>query len=216
MAERSKSDVIKYLMQKNYLTIENLSQELGLSVSTINRLLVSSNNDPRLSTLKPIAKFFNISLDELVGEKPLQLQSNDEGHSFDNKNILLQVPVLHWEQVTKAKEITASLNFENWNHWTVSIDNVSQLAFALIIGQSSLGTPFYNKTRIIVEPEKKSLDSDYVLAIIDNNPVLTKCIINGMEKIYQSLNLEQKYQQGENTIIEVGTVVQWLTPHQEK
>ena len=66
---QSRDSNIKKLMQKHNLTIEMLAQELNLSVSTINRLLLGTKSDPKLSTLKPLAKFFGVSIDELTGRR---------------------------------------------------------------------------------------------------------------------------------------------------
>src|SRR3989338_5880206 len=99
---QSRDSNIKKLMQKHNLTIEMLAQELNLSVSTINRLLLGTKSDPKLSTLKPLAKFFGVSIDELIGERPINLKPGDDKDSFDPKRALVQVPIIHWEQVKEA------------------------------------------------------------------------------------------------------------------
>lgn len=214
MVAQSRNNNIKALMQKHNLTIEMLAQELDLSISTINRLLMGSKSDPKLSTLKPVAKFFGVSIDELIGERPINLKPGDNNDDFENKHVLFQVPIIHWEQMKDVESRVPALNFEIWNNWTVVINEVAQNAYALIIKQSSLPPPFYLHTIIVIDPIKKPADSDYVLIIHMENPILCKFILNGLEKCYQSLYLNKIFMH--NEIKFCGTVVQWTIPYHEK
>ena len=215
MITRSKTNNIRALMHKHALTIETLAQELDLSVSTINRLLVGSNVDPKVSTLKPIAKFFGVTIDELVGERPINLKPGDDHEGFDHKHALVQVPIIHWEQVKDAESRVPTLNFELWSNWTVVSDEVGEHSYALIVNQSSLPPPFYSRTVIVIDPKKKPKDSDYVLILHENNPILCRFILNGIEKCYQSLCFETIFKHAD--IKFCGTIVQWTIPyHYEK
>ena len=95
--------------------------------------MTGTKNDPRLSTLRPLAKFFEISIEELIGDKPLNAKLKDKGYSFDNRQTLLQVPIIHWEQVKNAKEIVSQLNFDKWDNWMVISKLMSDDAYALQI-----------------------------------------------------------------------------------
>lgn len=201
-------------MQKHDLTIDMLAQELNLSVSTINRLLMGSKSDPRLSTLKPLSKFFGVSIDELVGERPINLKPGDDQDSFDARHSLVQVPIIHWEQVKEADSRVPTLTFELWNNWTVVADEVDKHSYALVIKQSSLAAPFYFRTVIVIDPIRKPHDSDYVLILYKDNPILCQFILNGIEKCYQSLHFNQILKHAEIKLC--GTVVQWTIPYHEK
>ena len=214
MVTQSKNSNIKALMQKHDLTIDMLAQELSLSVSTINRLLMGSKSDPKLSTLKPLAKFFGVSIDELVGERPINLKPGDDKDSFDPKRALVQVPIIHWEQVKEAESRVSTLTFELWNNWTVIEDEVGKNSYALVVKQSSLPAPFYFKTVIVIDPTRKPHDSDYVLILKEENPILCQFILNGVEKCYRSLHLDQLFKHAEIKLC--GTLVQWTIPYHAK
>jgi transcriptional regulator with XRE-family HTH domain len=214
MVAQSKNNNIKALMQKHDLTIEMLAQELGLSVSTINRLLMGSKSDPKLSTLRPLAKFFGVSIDELVGERPINLKPGDDAESFDNKYALVQVPIIHWEQVKDAETRVPTLTFALWNNWTVIAEEIGQDSYALVVKQSSLPPPFYFKTIIVIDPKRNPFDNDYVLILHKENPLLCRFILNGIEKCYESLHLEQIFKHNEIKLC--GTLVQWTIPYCEK
>ena len=210
----AKNNNIKSLMHKHNLTIEMLAQEMNLSVSTINRLLMGSKSDPRLSTLKPLAKFFGVSIEELVGERPINLRPGEDSEDFEIKYTFVQVPILHWEQVREAETRVPKLTFETWNKWAVVADEIGNHSYALVIKQSSLPPPFYYKTIIVIDPTRAPKDSDYVLILHDENPLLCQFILNGIEKCYASLHLKQTFKHDESKVC--GTLVQWTIPYHEK
>lgn len=214
MIAELKNSNIKALMQRHDLTIEMLAQELGLSVSTINRLLMGSKSDPKLSTLRPIAKFFGVSIDELVGERPINLKPGDDADGFDIKYALIQVPIIHWEQVKGAETLVPTLSFELWSNWVAITDDIGQHSYALVIKQSSLPAPFYFKTTIVIDPTRKPRDGDYALVLHKENPLLCRFILNGIEKCYESLHLSNIFKDEE--IKFCGTLVQWTIPYHEK
>ena len=208
MVAEYKSNNIKVLMQKHDLTIENLSQTLNLSVSTINRLLVSAKIDPKLSTLRPIAKFFGISIDELIGDRPLSLKPGDSASGFDDKQVIIQVPLIHWEQVSKAKALVPTLNFHNWNNWATAADTTGEHAYALQVSQASLPPPFYFQSILIIDPTKEMRDSDYVVVINEENPLICQVIFHGLQPCFKALNLNRIFEEAQVECC--GTVVQWI------
>lgn len=207
MIDGHKNNNIKMLMQKHGLTIEELADELGVSISTINRLLMGTRIDPRLSTLRPLAKFFDVSIEELMGERPLNIKLKDAG-PFDSKQALIQVPIIHWEQVKNAENIVSHLNFDKWDSWMVVSSIMSEQAYALKIQQTSLPPPFYLHSIIVIDPGRDPKDSDYVLIIQDENPILVKVVLNGIKRLYQSLLLDKQLF-SEKDVNYCGTVVQW-------
>lgn len=48
-----------------------LSKHTGVPYTTIARLRNSPNSNPTSSTLRPIAQFFDITIDQLLGDHPL-------------------------------------------------------------------------------------------------------------------------------------------------
>lgn len=60
---------IKKLKKEKGFTNESLSEASGISLGTLNKLLSGATTDPKLSTLRPIADAFGVSLDELLGYK---------------------------------------------------------------------------------------------------------------------------------------------------
>ena len=57
---------IKELMQSKDMSIYRLSKETGISVSLLGKILSGKVKDPRISTVKQIAKALDVKIDEIV------------------------------------------------------------------------------------------------------------------------------------------------------
>src|SRR5438045_1634384 len=62
------SSVLKILLNRfENMSGSELAKRTGLPISTVNRILAGSVSDPRISTLKPLANYFGITVDQLLG-----------------------------------------------------------------------------------------------------------------------------------------------------
>ena len=61
---------LKQLRKARHMTLEELSQKLGINKSTLSRY-ESGQREPNHEAEENIADFFNVSLDELRGYKPI-------------------------------------------------------------------------------------------------------------------------------------------------
>ena len=85
--------VVRQLMNNAQLSEADLCRGVNVPQTTINRLLSGQTNDPRISTLTAIAKFFDIAIEQLLGLEPLNtISSFHKGHAL---------PVLPWNLITK-------------------------------------------------------------------------------------------------------------------
>lgn len=55
------------LLKKRCIKKNQLAHHVGIPVMTIRRLLSGETGDPRISTLKCIADYFEVSVDVLIG-----------------------------------------------------------------------------------------------------------------------------------------------------
>lgn len=154
------------LLKQHNLNANQLAQSLGMPMMTIRRLISGETEDPRISTLKIIADYFNVSIDILIGEdKQIILTPSKKIRSY-------LVPKITWENLPKlisSKEIDAA----DWKEWqSLSLnenDSVSKRTFALE-SRPSMYPRFPKGTIFIIDPVTKPTDGDTVLIkIIDNN-----------------------------------------------
>jgi transcriptional regulator with XRE-family HTH domain len=63
--------ILRKLIADANITDVELARALNMPYSTLNQLLKSDNLKPRVDTLIPIAKYFNVTIEQLMGEKSL-------------------------------------------------------------------------------------------------------------------------------------------------
>ena len=57
---------LRVLLAQDKLTLLNLHEKTGVSLSTLSKLKREENVNPRIQTLIKIAQFFNVGLDDLI------------------------------------------------------------------------------------------------------------------------------------------------------
>ena len=67
----SLGDVLSLLMTECDIDDAKLSREVSIPASTISRMRLNPDANPTASTLRPIAKFFSVSISQLLGDEPL-------------------------------------------------------------------------------------------------------------------------------------------------
>ena len=63
-------EVINVLKKKKRLTSEQLSNESGVPLGTLNKILNGTTKDPKLETLKALARVLDCRLDDFDDSKP--------------------------------------------------------------------------------------------------------------------------------------------------
>ena len=63
-------DTLNELMEKNHITKSSLAKQSGIPYTTIDGWYKKGCDDIRLSTLKKLSSFFDVSLDYLMGDAP--------------------------------------------------------------------------------------------------------------------------------------------------
>ena len=228
MVTTSKLTPIRMLLDKYRMSVEDLSKQTGLSNSTIARLVSGSEKDVRLSSIKPIAQYFKISYEEALGEVPLKQKAGDDDVLTESSSII-QVPLVHWENILEEDFNSEKLDFNNWKHWTPTLADASKVAFALVINNSAFPTAFNDGVIAIIDPMIEARNEDFVL-IFDNkdlgevkkqknksnnadhipnekNPIICQFFENGLEKIYKNLITESFIDKAEF----VGTMIQYTS-----
>ncbi len=79
------------------LTTEELSVRSGVPVGTLNKILSGATRDPKLETLKAIARVLGLSLNDFDDEpyqQPTTIAAHHEGDEFTSDE---------WEEIEKFK-----------------------------------------------------------------------------------------------------------------
>lgn len=89
--------ILQLMKAAGGMSESELARKVGLKQQTVHRLLSGTTPDPRISTLIPIAKHFNITIGQLLGEE----------YILDKNNVFAPNQLL---EITKTKEKLRKLN----------------------------------------------------------------------------------------------------------
>ncbi len=166
-------------MLEGNIDSKTLSQITGISINTINALKRGEGN-PTLGTLFSLAKFFNCSIDTLVGigdKKPI-------------KAGISSIPVYNLVDAEKRdKNSIIEYIMEDCGNFK------ENELFAVQI-HSDIFSPFFEKDSIfIVSKDMKYTDGDLVLLALKDNSVLIRKIfsINDNEIIFSSISMTPEF-----------------------
>ena len=170
--------ILETLMETFAVTQKELSNATNIPHSTINRLKAGYSDDPRLSTLKPLASYFNITLGQLVGIEPLPKKLSE----VVNKRRYIKIPLLPIKQASEWKKKSIEKNENNWADWIYTDQSISEYGYAIKIETNSYKEYFPKHSKLIIEPSLyQPIDGDIVLIKTQKNdlPTLYKYGVDG-------------------------------------
>ncbi len=157
----------------------DLANAVNLPRPTIHRLLTGKSTRPHSSSLQPIADYFSVNIDQLLGETPLT--GAESSTSVDKANVDVKyVPLIRWESIIQ----TISLDTKDNNNYIPFIGNISEHGFATVMPDTSM-EPFVRKNSILIfDPKKQFKDRSYVLVKIKGVQLLFRQILFDLEDKY--------------------------------
>ena len=157
------------LLRQNNLNANQLAQLIGIPMMTVRRLVSGETEDPRISTLKIIADYFNIPVDLIISGDPRNIIAASK------KIKSYSVPKVTWEMLPKLNDLE-KLGFNDWNDWqSFSLndnDRIGNSSFALE-SRPSMYPRFPKGTIFIIDPDTTPTDGDIVLIKIKENTEFT-------------------------------------------
>lgn len=165
------SDILHQLMRKKNLHATELARQVNLPQPTIHRILTGACEHPHLSTIKPLANFFDISVEQLKGFEPISFIDN-----------VLHIPLIHWDQITTFER---NLSQKMAKKFIVTDAIVSIDAYAVEVNDASMEPVFPRGSILISDPKRQAKDRSYVLAKLQSysDPVFRQLLIDA-DKYY--------------------------------
>jgi len=157
---------LEFLLKKNELSSAKLSHASGVDKPIISRILSGKTTNPKVETLKPIADFFGITIDQLIGSK-INL---DKEHGVVVQINRLRVPIIDWKHISYWLDIKSSYNASK------TIDaktSASKDSFALTIKDNQFEPRFSINSVIIIDPSLTPKNRDYILTKSKNSDTIT-------------------------------------------
>lgn len=170
----------KLLFEKDIKPID-LSKEVSISQPTLHRLIAGKTTRPYKSSLQPIADYFGISVEQLVGEESFETAPVYKV----NKKIIRMIPLLAWHELPKRETLQGN------PHREVAVtDEISEKAFALVMPDSSMEPVFSHLSILIFDPVFKPTDRSYVLIKLNetNRFIFRQLIIDVEHRYFKSIH----------------------------
>lgn len=180
------ADNLKYLILRRHINESELARLTSVSQPVIHRLANGNTKNPNIDTLRPLARFFNISIDQLIGEKALPLF----GDSKNERRLSpkwTEVPIISWEMALNWQNTTNELHKKKF----LRLDgNFSDDTYILVIEDSTMEPVFSKGAYIIIEPSLSPIDRDYVVVLLkeQKKPIFRQIFFSGSEVFLKSPN----------------------------
>src|SRR3989338_5061073 len=140
--------ILKRLLFDNNMKSVDLAREVNIPPPTIHRLITGKSTRPYKSSLQPIADYFSIKLEQLLGEEPLETNKDNLIHSNVH-----YIPVVPWDSLG----LIGSINNDLIEKMAFS-GKISENAYATILQDSSMEPLFPRESLLIFDSEKVPKD----------------------------------------------------------
>lgn len=202
------SIIIKQLMKECGIIEAELARQTGLPQTTINRLLLGETLDPRTNTLIPIAKFFGITIGQLIGQEPLNPNRVAGTYSPTNRSAWAIIPLIEWRDVPSWLFQKNNIIPTAHKQWITTEREISLDSFALKT-LAFMEPRFKKGSIIIVDPHFDYKDGNFVIISINNTePTVRRILKDGadiyLKKLYGSEDPIKKH--SSDTVI--GTIME--------
>lgn len=172
------NQILSILMEKNRVSLTMIHRNTGIAIPTIKRLQSDPTANPTIATLLPIASFFGITINQLIGEAPIP--ENISGY-VEKKIEWLKVPIIQWQQVLDWPNVEILNTSDSFTFTDVEI---GQNPYALVVEEEDW-VGFLKNSILIIDPVLKPEHKDYAIVykIGQSSPTLKQVMIDE-DKIY--------------------------------
>lgn len=170
MTQNKFGQILTKLMKECYLDDASLSKKVDIPVPTIARLRNSSNPNPTIATLEPIASFFNISIDQLIGRSELP-STRVPGTYNEVKEVSTFLPVIPWNEINFFLS-NKSVIKQNFIKWAPTELKVADKSFFTKVTTDSFGLTLKKNSFLLITNDCNYKDGDLVILKKKNKEVI--------------------------------------------
>lgn len=173
------SKVLNRLIESRGITnVSQLARDIGMGQPTLQRIKSGSLQKPSAENAQKIADYFGITVDQLLGEKPIgDRELRDNGQLRRAAPVRL-LPLISWVRAGKFCEASNPYEPGDAMDWVPVYERVSDSSYVLEVRGDSMLNPhgdpsFPPGTRIIVDPMEEVLPGRFVIARIEEDDEVT-------------------------------------------
>ena len=182
-------EVLAQLMEEVGINEAELARKTDIPQPTLHRILSGATKSPRGNSLAPLANFFSITINQLMGVDHL---STDRVKGTHNTRIhgWTPIPQISWENAVNWGTFQVELRDQSWKDWASTDLSLSDEAFALTVKGDSMTPTFPEGTILVIEPNATAGNRDFVVAVVDNakTAVFKQLYIDGEDRYLKSIN----------------------------
>ncbi|OGT58633.1 MAG: hypothetical protein A3F43_01495 [Gammaproteobacteria bacterium RIFCSPHIGHO2_12_FULL_42_10] len=168
--------ILSRLLSEKRIRVTELARQINLPQPTVHRIATGICEHPHLSSLKPIADFFDVTIDQLKGFDPIPWLEN-----------VTKIPLLAWESVLRWPSDQDNITSASL---VLTDANVGPRAYATHLNDTSMDPIFPKGMLLIADPDKIALDRSYVIAkrATHHEPIFRQLLIDAQYKYLKPLN----------------------------
>lgn len=197
MSYEKLSNNLNFLISETRLNASELARRTGIPASSIKKIRNNDHPNPTLTTLIPLANFFAITISQLIGETPLNLEQAKTPSSQP------QIPIISWSETATWPKLTDTPRA------FAAADRIYQNAFGLII-EENLGEHFRKNSLLIIDSNAQPQSHDYVLTLKNpqTKPSIKQILIEDEHVFLKSLLIDELVAKKEIDVVIAGVVVE--------
>ncbi len=193
---------LKKLLENSAVSPSTLSKHSGVDKPRISRLLSGKTTNPQIDTLRPIAKFLGVTINQLIGDSPLP---SDEGYDVVVPINRLLVPLIAWKLAPHWLAIKSQFEPE---HTIYVRSKASTDAYALRVDMDQSKLKFPRGTVIIVDPNLMPQSRDYIVIKKGDTVALRQIIIEKGSTFFKTLCTPITMEAVEQPLTHFGVVIE--------
>lgn len=203
---RALASILKRLMKEKNLSESELARQTGVGQPVIHRISSGETDNPKIESLRPLAKFFSLSISQLVGDEPLFQRNTQQKKLIERAHIL---PFLTFEQTLLWRKNKDQIHVLND---IITEADVSTDAYAVRVEDTTMRPRFPEGTVLIVDPHYPIKDGSFVIAYLKEQEkvVFKQLLIDGEHQYLKSLNVDFPIIRMPKEYLLLGTMVQAL------
>lgn len=172
---------VNYLINKSGLNQIEIAALAKIPATTLYGISTGTSANPKLHTLAAVARVFNVTIGQLIGELPLNYSE-------------IAIPIISWNDLDIKKMVINYKSNKNTNFVYSSLAT-QNFVFALKVN-NTISDIFKNNSIIIVEATDNYLNNDLVILSINNSePAIKKIIKEGSDIFLESVTSKLPIQQ---------------------
>jgi transcriptional regulator with XRE-family HTH domain len=153
-------EILKALMKRDALNESALARKTGIRQPVINRILSGKTPNPQISTLIPLAKHFNVSLESLTGVITCDMPKEKPPEKKHRIPYLTREEILTWCRRTDAQIKTQQPASKTS---IKSFINPSDLGFAFSVFDETMSPCLPKSAMVIINPTLAAEHGDFIL-----------------------------------------------------